>query len=89
MPKTSLITWSQHDPSYLPVVEQSLAPSEGAIIGNFARVENSGFEVYVPVPDKENNLPGGGFVELTKDQARHIHAELGKLIAAWDAEEQN
>lgn len=80
MSDTTLITRAEHNPAVLPQVEEALHLSGAVIIGNFARVKDWAFEVYVPAADRESGEPGGGFIELSEVQARHVYNQPAHLF---------
>ncbi|MEV7675033.1 hypothetical protein [Streptomyces sp. NPDC088752] len=73
--------WISHDRTILPQVEEDLVGIRRAVVAWIGRL-NAGVETYAPVPD----IDQGGTLELSQAQARHLHAELGKLISKWDTE---
>lgn len=73
--------WKEVDRSIMPTVEPGLLGVRRAAVGWIGRLRD-GVETYAPVADVKQ----GGILELSQAQARHLHAELGKLIEKWDSE---
>lgn len=73
--------WRDADRTIMPTVEEGLLGVRTAAVGWIGRLR-AGVETYAPVPDVDQ----GGLLELGQAQARHLHAELGKLIEKWDTE---
>lgn len=79
--KDEQINLNDVDPTFLPLVEDSLTGGGRVIVGPIIRVR-SDLHLYVPVdPDKGHR---DGILELSDAQMRHLHKRFGEIIKERD-----
>lgn len=74
--------YSKIDRTAMPSVQLSLDGIRRLVVGPIARFR-AGDEMYAPTT---TDAVRWGLLSLSQAQARHLYAELGKHITAWDTE---
>lgn len=85
MNDNKLPRYSERDRDHLPEVGPSLHGVREVEIHSITPL-NTKIPYYGFIGPEGDGSPQGGAVALSQAQTRHIHAELEKLITAWDNE---